>query len=386
MISRNKKASILRSLQNFVSVGIIGPRQCGKTSLVKSLTKENDKTTIYLDLESERDLSVLSSPELYFDEHLEECIILDEIQVKPSLFPILRSSIDKHRVPGRFMLLGSSSPHLLRNSNESLAGRIVYHELAPFNITEIDHFAKHRLVGGYPECYLQKDESLAFEWLGSYIDSYINRELPALGLNVSSVSLLKLLKMLAHVHGNILNIEQLAGSLGISASSVRNYLDFIEGAFLIHRLQPYHTNLKKRLIKSPKIYVRDAGVLHSLLGISSQEDYEFSPYLGHSWEGYVIEQITQLLPRKYGYHFYRTHQGTECDLVITKGDLPILSVEIKYTAAPKMTKGFTIAIQDLNTSSNFIIVPREEDFQLNDHVRVQGLETFIKKEILTLPK
>ncbi|MEQ9300023.1 MAG: ATP-binding protein [Cyclobacteriaceae bacterium] len=383
-IQRLKEERLLKSLAHFPCVGILGPRQCGKTTLSKLLMDKLGKQAVYLDMESERDRSALSSPELFFDQHMDECIVLDEIQVHPDLFPILRSSIDKNRVPGRFILLGSSSPHLLRKSNESLAGRESYHELSPFNLLEIDKPLQHRLTGGYPECYLFEDVDISFEWLANYVASYVQRELPALGLNTHPHNIQKLLTMLAHVHGNLLNIEQLSGSLGISATSVRNYLGFIEDAFLIRRLKPFHANLKKRLVKSPKVYIRDVGVLHQLLGIGSRKDYEFSPQLGASWEGYVIEQILQLLPAPYLSYFYRTHQGTECHLVITKGDQPIISVEVKYTAAPKMTKSFTTAIDDLGTKNNFIIVPREEDFPLTDNVQVVGLETFLKNIILDL--
>lgn len=383
-IHRLKESALLKSLKHFSCVGILGPRQCGKTTLSKLLMEQLGKKAVYLDMESARDRAAISSPELFLDQHMNDCVVLDEIQVKPDLFPILRSSIDKNRVAGRFILLGSSSPELLRKSNESLAGRVSYHELSPFNLLEIDRPLEHRLIGGYPECYLFKDDDVSFEWLSNYVASYTQRELPALGLNTSPQNIHKLLSMLAHLHGQLLNIEQLSGSLGISATSVRNYLDFIQGAFLVRRLQPFHNNLKKRLVKSPKIYIRDVGVLHQLLGINSRQDYEFSPSLGASWEGYVIEQILQILPSPYQTFFYRTHQGTECDLVIVKGSLPLLSVEVKYTAAPKMTKSFTTAINDLGTKKNFIIVPREEDFPLREDVQVMGLEIFLRSVITNL--
>ena len=383
-IQRLKEERLLKSLAHFPCVGILGPRQCGKTTLSKLLMTKAGKQSVYLDMESERDRAAISSPELFLDQHMDDCVVLDEIQIKPDLFPILRSSIDKNRVPGRFILLGSSSPQLLRKSNESLAGRVSYHELSPFNLLEIDKPLQHRLTGGYPECYLLDDVEVSFEWLSNYVASYTERELPALGLNTNPQKIRKLLTMLAHVHGQLLNIEQLSGSLGASATSVRNYLDFIENAFLIRRLAPFHANLKKRLVKSPKAYIRGVGVLHQLLGINSRQDYEFSPSLGASWEGYVIEQVLQLLPSPYQAYFYRTHQGTECDLVIVKGAKPLLSIEVKYTAAPKMTKSFTTAINDLETKRNFIIVPREEDFPLREDVQVMGLETFLRVVITNL--
>ena len=384
MQNRFKEKAIVHSVNHFPSVGILGPRQCGKTTIAKKIMSDLGKKAIYLDLESERDLAVLSSPELFFEQHYDDCIILDEVQVKPDLFPVLRSSIDKHRVPGRFILLGSSSPNLLRSSNESLSGRVVYHELSPFNVSEIEQLTRHRIWGGYPECHLFPTYDLSVEWLENYINSYVNRELPALGLNTSPITIRKLLSMIAHVHGNLLNTQQLSSSLGVSASSVKNYLDFLEGAFLIRRLQPFYVNMKKRLVKSPKIYIRDAGILHYLLGFSSSRDYEFSPYVGASWEGYVIEQVLQALPKNVDAYFYRTHQGTECDLIIAKGQTTIICVEVKYTLAPSITKGFGISIDDLSTKDNYIIVPREEDYLLREDVKVMGITNFLKEVVFNL--
>ena len=384
MIIRNKQSDLLDSLSYFPSVGIVGPRQCGKTTLARQLINAMDKHVIYLDLESSRDLSILNEAELFFDQHINDCIILDEVQVKPDLFPLLRSSIDKNRIPARFILLGSSSPKLLRQSNESLAGRISYHELAPFHLSEIDEQQKHFLRGGYPESYLQQKEKMAFEWLNNYIQSYVDRDFAALGLKASPSTLYKLWRMLAHIHGNILNTEQLSRSLGISATSIRNYIDFMEEAFLIRRLPSFHINIKKRLVKAPKIYIRDSGILHALMSISTFSDLEFHPSIGASWEGYVIEQIAQALPDTKEVHYYRTHQGSEVDLVITKGLQPIASVEIKYSAAPKVTKSLAISIEDLQTTRNFVIVPEEQDYLLRKDIRVTGLRKFLSETVSSL--
>ncbi len=379
MITRQKKADILKSLSHFPAVGIIGPRQCGKTTLAKEVLSDTQDDFIYLDLESKRDTSILNDPELFFGNNLEKTIIIDEIQVQPDLFPILRSSIDQHRVPSRFIILGSSSPQLLRHSNESLAGRISYHELTPLNITEIEDFRKHLLFGGYPECYLQKDETIISEWLSNYINSYVERELPALGLKTSATNIFKLWRMIASIHGNLLNIDQLSRSLGVSATSIRNYLDFMEEAFLIRRLTPYHFNIKKRLVKAPKVYVRDSGILNYMLGLESYESLELNAMLGAIWEGYVIEQIYSSLPQNKSMHFYRTHHGSEIDLLISQGINPQYAIEIKYSSAPKLTQGFYNALEDIGIKKGFVIVPEDVHYQLNEQVEVIGLPKFVQE-------
>ncbi len=367
-------------MQYFPIIGLLGPRQCGKTTLVKHIAEKHGEEAIYLDLESQRHLAILSEPELYFRTHQSALVVLDEIQVRPDLFPLLRSAVDEARTPGRFIILGSASPALLRQSNESLAGRVSYHELSPFNLLEIEGLEKHRLVGGYPDSFLAPDD-IAFQWLENYIRSYVERELPALGLRTTPANIYKLLRMVSHIHGSLLNIENLSRSLGISATSVRNYLDFIENAFLIRRLQPFHINTNKRLIKSPKIYIRDSGVLHSLHGLYKAKELEFHPISGASWEGYCIEQIIQLLPETVQPYFYRTQHGAELDLILVKGVEPIATVEIKLTVAPKTTKGLHSAIFDIGVEKNFVIARIEERFSLAENIVACSLEHFITQEL-----
>jgi predicted AAA+ superfamily ATPase len=387
MIERLKSNFIQKSLKAFPAVGIIGPRQCGKTTLAKSIAKSLKKEVFYLDMESPKDFDLLDNdPEFFFDKHLNDCVILDEIQVKPDLFPVMRSSIDKNRKPGRFIILGSSSPKLIQKSNESLAGRISYHELSPFNLIEIKtKEEKHWLRGGYPEAVLNKSQETTTEWLTNYINTYVSRDLPAIGLTTTPSTIYKLWKMISGINANILNVEDISRSLGVSASSIRNYLDFMEEAFLIRRLHPYYVNIGKRLVKNPKIYVRDSGILHTLLSITNPTELEFSAMVGASWEGYVIEQICQLLPSTIEPYFYRTHNGSEVDLVLVKGVMPICCIEVKYSLSPSVSKGFWISVsEDLKTEKNYIIIPRGNNVQIKENVWVMPLLEFLQEIIPSL--
>jgi predicted AAA+ superfamily ATPase len=377
VLVRKKESEILQSLSYFPVVGVLGPRQCGKTTVVKQLASMLSKPTIYLDMESSRDRSVLNDPELYFGQHHNECIIIDEIQLYPELFPILRSSIDQNKKPARFIILGSSSPKLLRKSNESLAGRVSYHELTPFMLTEIDNEIKHRIWGGYPDCFLTDSDHISSEWLTNYIQSYTERELPQMGLNTSPSNIFRLLKMIAHLHSQLLNINQLSKSLGISATSVKNYIDFLSEAFLIRLLPPYYQNSKKRLVKAPKIYIRDTGVFHSLAGVSNQRELEFHPQLGDSWEGYVVEQIINHLPHTIEPLFYRTQHGNEIDLVLIKGTVVFAAIEIKNTLSPKPSRGFHLSIEELKPQKKVFVVHAQENYQLEKDIYVMGLREAI---------
>ncbi len=330
-----------------------------------------------MDLENPDDLAKLTNPSLFLDPLSDQTVILDEVQKVPSLFPVLRSIIDRKRQPGRFILLGSASPELIRDSSESLAGRIAYLELNPFSLNEVKattDWRTHWFRGGFPPSLLAPDDEFAKLWRQNFIKTYLERDLPMLGLKADPILTNRLWRMTAHLSGSLLNMESLSGSLGIHGSTVRQYLDFFESAYLIRRLQPYFTNLKKRLVKTPKIYVRDTGILHQLLGISTPYDLEGHPMLGASWETYVIEQIAALLPDWADLYFYRTHQGTEADLVITKGGMPEVLVEIKYSTAPKISKGFHIAQLDLVAKKQFIVCPIAEGYPLSENIRVIGLD------------
>lgn len=374
-IPRIAEKDILQLVSYFPAVAVVGPRQVGKTSLVQAIRSQLTKRSVYLDLENPDDLIKLENPSLFLEPMADQTIILDEVQKMPALFPILRGIIDRKRIPGRFMLLGSASPDLIRDSSESLAGRIAYHELLPFTFEEVQSghdFRVHWFRGGFPESLLAPDDTMSRRWRQNFIRTYLERDLPLLGLAADPVLIGKLWQMTAHLTGQLLNMETLARSLGINGTTIRRYLDFLESAYLIRRLQPFSANLKKRLVKTPKIYIRDTGILHQLLGIASFFDLSGHPALGGSWETYVIEQITAILPDWAELFFYRTHEGTEADLVIARAGQAETLVEIKYSTTPKPSKGFHIAAADLGTKRHFLICPVEQGFPLSETVRVLG--------------
>jgi len=383
MINRIIENKLLKTNNNFPITGIIGPRQIGKTTLAKWLSKRIEKETIYIDIENPRDRIRLSDPNLFFEANMDKCIILDEIQLMPELFSILRPMVDLNRVSSRFIILGSASPVLIRESSQTLAGRIAYIELYGFNLTEIPNKNQNRLWlrGGFPDAYLAMDDDVWVQWLDNFIRTYIERDLPMLGLIISSKILRNLWMMIAHTHGNIVNYSNISRSLELSSTTIKKYLDFLENAFLIRQLQPFHANIKKRIVKSPKIFVRDTGILHSLLNISSGFELEGNPMKGNSFEGFVIEQILQLTNSVYQPHFYRTHNGAECDLVLVRSSKPYFAIEIKYSSAPQLTKGNIISFDDIGAKYNFVITPDSEEYLLSKDIRVCSLYVFLSKYI-----
>lgn len=383
MIPRSVTAQLISLTGFFPVVGIIGPRQVGKTTLSKVIEKSLQKPVIYLDIENPRDQAKIQDPVLFFESNIDKCIILDEIQRMPQLFPVLRSMIDMKREPGRYFILGSATPALIRDSSESLAGRIAFVELTPFNLTEISGdrkgYKNHWYKGGFPDAYLSPDNELCYQWHYNFVKTYIERDLPILGLNADKLTLMKLWTMMAHMQGNIINMSNLGRSLELSSTTIKKYINFLENAFLLRQLQPYATNIKKRLVKSPKVYIRDSGVFHYLLNISSFVDLEFNPIVGNSWEGYVIEQILQLAePRVAGY-FYRTHEGAECDLVLVLSGKPLAAIEIKYSSGPSITKSMVQSFADLGARSNFIITPDADDYLVRKDIRVCNLFDFVTR-------
>jgi len=388
MIDRKIKTKLLKTINSFPVTGIIGPRQVGKTTLAKHISTFLSKETLYIDLENPRDNIRLSDPNLFFEANLNKCVILDELQLMPELFSILRPMIDLNRTASRYIILGSASPLLIRESAQTLAGRIAYIELSGFNLTEIGE--KHRnklwLRGGFPDAYLAQDDDIWFQWLENYIKTYIERDLPMLGLNISRSIIRNLWIMVAHMHGNVVNYSNIARSLELSSTTIKKYLDFLENAFLIRQLQPFHKNIKKRLVKAPKLFIRDTGVLHNLLNITSAFDLEGNPIKGNSFEGFVIEQILQLANSLYQPFFYRTQHGAECDLILTKSLKPVFAIEIKYSSAPQLTKGNRIAFDDIGAKYNFIITPDSDDYLLHKNIRVCSLYIFLSKYLEPLGK
>ena len=359
-IKRAIEKKIISLLEHFPAIAILGPRQAGKTTLVKEIRSGIKKECIYLDLENPIDAGVLDHPLEFFNSVQNKTIIIDEIQRKPDLFPVLRSAIDNNRINGRFILLGSASTELLFMSNETLAGRVIYMELTPFSYSEIQHlsgFREHWMKGGFPIPFLMQDSAPRREWFKSFLLSYIERDLRLLGLNTSSSDVRRLFYMLTNIHGGLLNYNNLANSLGISSPTVKNAVSFFERSFIIRLLQPWYANVGKRLIKSPKFYFRDSGIINHMLGILSYEELLMYPMLGKLWEGYVIEDMISTLGDEYHYFFYRTADGTECDLVIYRNNRCIAAIDIKFAPKPRNTKSMTITMQDLKPQNSYFVIP-----------------------------
>jgi predicted AAA+ superfamily ATPase len=379
MIKRFAENKIKELINNFPCVAIIGPRQVGKTTLAKQIIASLKNEYEYIDLELQRDAEKLTDPETYFLSFPDKNFVIDEVQQNKKLFPVLRAIIDRDRRPGRFILLGSASPDLLRDSSESLAGRIAYYELTPFLIEEIDK--KKTLedlwfYGGFPDAILKNLQWA--DWMNNYIRTYFERDLVNLGLSADSNVSKRLWYMLAHSHGNLINFSDYAKSLELSGKTIKNYIHFFDQAFLVRELKPYYFNLKKRLVKSPKIYIRDSGLLHYILGLEKPEDLFGHPKMGASWEGFVIEQILSRIKMNRQTYFFRTHNGAELDLVIEKGGVPVAGIEIKYGSKFTPSRGNTEAVETLSTQNNFIIVKDEEDF-MHKNFRICGIRIFLEK-------
>ncbi|MEM8585033.1 MAG: ATP-binding protein [Bacteroidota bacterium] len=374
-LPRAIESELLESVGFFPVTAIVGPRQVGKTSLALSLPDKLNRPVVYLDLENPDELRKLENANLFFEDNLDKTIILDEVQRMSELFPILRGAIDRNRRAGRFILLGSASPDLIRDSSETLAGRISYLELRPFSIYETPNdnvWTDHWLRGGFPESLFAPSARLSQRWLTSFIQTYLERDLPMLGLSADPIFLRSLWQMLANMSGGILNSAKISNSLDSSVPTVQKYINFFESAYLVRQLPAYHPNLSKRLVKKPKVYLRDTGILHRLLGISSISDLLGHPVLGGSWETYIIEQISSKLPDWADLYFYRTQVGAEVDLVITKAGLPYALVELKSSTSPSLGKGFYSVASDLNCNLHFIVAPVDEHYRLSEKVRVLG--------------
>lgn len=383
MIQRHLQKEILVLMKQFPAVAILGARQVGKTTLAKQITAFQKKPLLYLDLENPLDVRKLADPYTFLSGNKDKCIIIDEVQTIPSLFAVLSSIIDEERNNGRFILLGSASPQLVKGVSESLAGRIAYRELPPISFIELPEKInrdKHWLRGGFPQPLLAKSDKAAFEWMNSFIRSYVERDLGFLfGVELTSNIIRRVLSMLSHVSGNVWNAEMMARSLGISAPTVNRYIDFLEGAFLVHRLPAFYVNTGKRLVKAPKVYIRDNGLLHQLSSLSNMLSLKGHPVVGASWEGYVVEQVKRLKPAGTDLYYYRTQTGAECDMVFTKGLHPVACAEIKLNNAPSISKGNYQSFTDLKTKKNFVIVPDIEEYKTKERVMICNMQTFINK-------
>jgi predicted AAA+ superfamily ATPase len=374
MIQRGLENEVLLSLGQLPAVGIIGSRQVGKTTLAMMIAEGRSGKTVYLDLERPSDLAKLGDAELYLRSVADSLVIIDEVQRKPELFPVIRSLIDEQRRPGRFLILGSASPALRRQSSESLAGRIVYHELKPFDLQEVgaspENINRLWSRGGYPESFLAASDSASLKWREAFIQTYLERDIPNLGFRIPAVTLRRFWLMLAHCHGQLWNASKIAGSLAVDAKTARRYLDVLEDTFLVRQLQPLHANLKKRLVKSPKVYLRDSGLLHALLNIATHEQLLGHPAAGASWEGWCIEQVLSVVASNTTADFYRTSAGAEIDLVLhPPGRGPVMAIEAKRPLDPRPGRGFWSAFADLQPARGFVVYPGEEFYPLGEHVR-----------------
>lgn len=382
MIHRHNTEAILRNLAVFPAGNIIGPRQVGKTTLAKYLQTRLPRPSIYLDLQLEQDLDRLASPALFLREHQHECVVIDEVQRMPVLYSQLRALIDEHRTPGRFLLIGSASPAIIKGVSESLAGRVFFSEISPFSLLEsenITDWQRHWVRGGFPDALSMPSEELAGEWFEGFLRAFVERDLPELGYsNLPPQVFLRLFRMLAHLSGQLLNVSGLANSLDLPVNTVARYLDLLEGAFLIRRLQPWYANAGKRLVKTPKIYIRDSGVLHHLLRARTYDALLGRPELGASWESYVVEQIIRVTQGKWEYYFYRTQHGAESDLVLIDPNGDSYGVEIKFSSAPSISKGFYQSMEDLKPKHRFVIIPEGESYPKENGVRVINLSDFLK--------
>lgn len=375
------------SLTFFPVVALVGPRQVGKTTLAKLIMTDSAKPTIYLDLEKQSDLFKLNDAELFLSQHTENLIVIDEVQNKKELFPLIRALVDQNRVPARFLLLGSASPELIRNSSQSLAGRIAYHQLHPFDLSEIPETVSQTdlwVKGGFPNMLFSANENMGFRWMENFISTYLNRDLLQLGLNASPKVIRNLWTMMAHLNGQLLNSTVIGNSLGITSPTVKRYIDFLEEAFLLKSLQPFHWNISKRLVKMPKVFLTDTGILHYLVGVTNFTSLSGNPILGSSWETFVFSQISALKTKSVDLYFYRTHQGTEVDLVFTKGLTVVATAEIKYSSSPQLSKGNFLAFEDLDAPMNYVITPSSDDYLFKDRIRICSLKTFISDYLPSL--
>lgn len=358
-------------------VAILGPRQCGKTTLARAYFSKHDElpSPQYFDLEDYQDLNRLEDPKLAL-QSLPGLIVIDEIQRLPGLFQTLRVLIDQGRAKQRYLILGSASRDLIKQSSETLAGRISYLELTPFTLTEVSDMNRLWIRGGFPLSYLAKDESQSFAWRQAYIQTFLERDIPALGIKIPAMQLFRFWSMLAHFHGQLFNASELGRSLGLSDKTMRHYLDILCGTFMVRALQPYWVNLKKRQVKSSKIYLRDTGILHQLFNIETQDQLLTHPKLGASWEGFALESVIQAhQKRPEEVFFWRSHDGMEVDLCFQEG-ADMLGFEFKYALNIKVSASMLGALDALNLKKLFIVYPGDKSYALHERIWVQPLKHY----------
>jgi len=373
MIERAITGRLKESLAQFPATALLGPRQVGKTTLARSLAQGD---AVFLDLERPADLARLRDAETYLQTVAGRRIVIDEVQRLPEIFPVLRVLIDRDRRPGRFLLLGSASPALRRQAAESLAGRIEYLELAPFTLNEVGVSAENQqkllLRGGFPESYLAPSDKASLRWRNAFIRSFAEQDLPQMGVAIPAGQIMRFWQMLSHLHGQLWNASQIAASLGMTPPTIRRYLDILCDTFMVRALPPYHVNLGKRLVKSPKVYLRDSGLLHALLGIETLDALQGHPVIGASWEGMVIEHLIAHFPEARP-HFYRTAVGAELDLVLETISGRV-AYEVKYGLAPKLSRGYHQALLDLGIGDGTVIYSGNESYRMLPDANVSSLD------------
>jgi len=390
MIPRDLEPKLLNAMTNMPVVALVGPRQVGKTTLALQIAQQHlDKKSSYLDLELDTDLSKLDDTERYLRRFENQLLIIDEVQRKPDLFRVLRGLVDIRKRAGenagQFLLLGSASRDLLQQSSETLAGRIRYLELSPFSVLEAYEndplgFNPQKLWfrGGFPNSYLAATDNESWEWRNDFISSYVERDIPLMGPQVAATRMKTFWAMLAHYHGQQVVLSELGKSLEVSHTTILSYLDILTDFYMVRQIQPWAGNTKKRLIKSPKIYLRDTGLLHKLLNISDFDSLLGHPVVGASWEGFVAENIIVNLSNKWQYSYYRTTTQTEIDLVLEGPGNRVWAVEIKRSAAPSLSKGFHDACEDIGATQKFVIYSGTERFPMSERTEAIGLIEFLK--------
>lgn len=377
MINRSAKNRVERLLQVFPAVVVLGSRQCGKSTLVKMISADRDDV-LYVDLQSRYQRMQLADPVLFFEHNADKLICLDEIQLLPDLFSYLRTEIDRERRQGRFILLGSASRDLLQHTTESLAGRVGLIDLTPFLLPEVasyDDFdlSSFWLRGGYPDSYLAMDDEASALWRENYIRTYIERDIPQLGFAIAATKMLRLLTMLCHEHGSMINYSKLASSMDLTAPTIRHYVDILEETYIVRVLQPWFKNIRKRLVKTPRVYIRDTGLLHQVLGISDYNHLLGHPIIGFSWEGMVVENVCSIV-RGATCSFYRSLDGVEeMDLVVEWPNRRV-AIECKSSVEPQLTDGFYRALKTLDIHEAYVVCPIDDIFPLREDIQVCGLK------------
>jgi predicted AAA+ superfamily ATPase len=381
MITRLLTSKLAEAIAHSPAVALLGPRQVGKTTLALELGRSHN--ALYLDLESEQDRAKLAQPELYLTDHADKLVILDEVHRTPGLFPVLRGIIDKRRRTGQragqYLLLGSASPELLKQSGETLAGRIAYLELTPLLVPETGHLPIDDLWvrGGFPESLLAADAKRSLRWRQDFIRTYLERDIPQFGPRIAAETLRRFWIMLAHHQGGLLNTSQFARNLGVDVKTAGGYLDLLVDLMLVRRLLPWHSNMGKRLVKSPKVYVRDSGLVHALLNIADKESLLAHPVVGQSWECFVMENLLASAPDGVQGYFYRTGGGAEVDLLLAWPDGRLWAIEIKRSLTPKLERGFYAACADLKPDRKFVVYAGEERYRMAEDIEAISLKRLV---------